>query len=201
MFARDCLQGAMGKDVLYDTMNREDLNWRKYHEQVARKTVQTFKRYGKRAYDVDDSVAQAAFWQKDAGAIEPFRSYFRAASDGTTSADSGPKLRGRLCAPLDSELFISQTKAIALYEPFADGRSIAAKRYKIAQQCTQPGMVKSMIRRALNAGLLADYLLADAWFGTKAMIRLTQDTALVPVLRMKKNTMKYRIRSLFVASQ
>jgi len=43
MFARECLQGAMGKDVLYDTMNREDLNWRKFHEQVAHKTVQTFK--------------------------------------------------------------------------------------------------------------------------------------------------------------
>ena len=32
MFACDSLQG-MGKDVLYDTLNREDLNWRKYHEQ------------------------------------------------------------------------------------------------------------------------------------------------------------------------
>ena len=26
MFALECLQGAIGKDVLYDTMNREDLN-------------------------------------------------------------------------------------------------------------------------------------------------------------------------------
>jgi hypothetical protein len=56
MFARDCLQGAIGKDVLYDTMNREDLNWRKYHEQVAYKTVQTFKASGEKAYTVDDSV-------------------------------------------------------------------------------------------------------------------------------------------------
>ena len=31
MFARECLQGGMGKDVLDDTMNREDLNWRKNH--------------------------------------------------------------------------------------------------------------------------------------------------------------------------
>src|SRR5512136_518181 len=56
MFARECLQGAMGKDVLYDTMNREDLNWRKFHEQVAHKTVQTLKTSGKKAYVVDDSV-------------------------------------------------------------------------------------------------------------------------------------------------
>jgi argininosuccinate lyase len=58
MFARECLQGAMGKDVLYDTMNREDLNWRKFHEQVAHKAVQTFKTSGKKAYAVDDTVAQ-----------------------------------------------------------------------------------------------------------------------------------------------
>ena len=40
---------------------------------------------------------------------------------------------------------------------------------------------------------MADYLVADAWFGTKGIIRLTQETALVPALRMKKNKMKYRI--------
>ena len=32
----------MGKDVFYDTMHREDLNWHKFQEQVAHKTVQTF---------------------------------------------------------------------------------------------------------------------------------------------------------------
>lgn len=95
--------------------------------------------------------------------------------------------------PLDSELFISQTKAIPLHEAFEDGRSRVAKRYRTAQQCTKPEMVNAMVKRALSAGMMADYLLADAWFGTKGMIRLTQETSLVPVLRMKKNKMKYRL--------
>ncbi len=98
--------------------------------------------------------------------------------------------------PLDSELFISQTKAIELHEPFEDGRSIAAKRYRTAQQCTKPEMVSGMVKRALTAGIMADYLLADAWFDTKGMVRLSQETALVPVLRMKKNNMKYRISEI-----
>ena len=34
--------------------------------------------------------------------------------------------------PLDSELFISQTKAIKLHEQFEDGRSITARRYRTA---------------------------------------------------------------------
>ena len=70
---------------------------------------------------------------------------------------------------------------------------MVAKRYRTAQQCTKPEMVSAMVKRALNAGIVADYLLADAWFGTKGMIRLTQETSLVPVLRMKKNKMKYRL--------
>ena len=50
-----------------------------------------------------------------------------------------------------------------------------------------------MIRRALRAGIDASYFLADAWFGSKAMIRLSQEAALVAILRMKKNKMKYRV--------
>jgi SRSO17 transposase len=190
MFARECLQGALGKDVLYDTMNREDLNWRKFHEQIAYKTVQTFKTSGKKAYVVDDSV-KPRFGKKMPGISSHFDH-----TSGRHLMGQQVLTLGLSCdegfVPLDSELFISQTKAIELHEPFADGRSIVAKRYRIAQQGTKPEMVSAMVKRALTAGIMADYLLADAWFGTKAMLRLTQETALVPVLRMKKNNMKYR---------
>jgi len=190
MFARECLQGAMGKDVLYETMNREDLNWRKFHEQVAHKTVQTVKASGKKAYVVDDSIKQR-FGKKMPGISSHFDH-----TSGRHMMGQQVLTLGLSCdegfVPLDSELFISQTKAIDLHEPFEDGRSIAAKRYRTAQQSTKPEMVSAMIKRALNAGIMADYLVADAWFGTKGMIRLTQETSLVPVLRMKKNNMKYR---------
>jgi hypothetical protein len=59
---------------------------------------------------------------------------------------------------------MSQTKAIALHDAFDDGRSISARRYRTAQQCTKPERVKSMVKRALNRGIVADYLLADAWW-------------------------------------
>lgn len=55
MFARERIQDAMGKDVLYDTMSREDLE---YHRRIACKTVRTRKASGKTAYVVDDSVLQ-----------------------------------------------------------------------------------------------------------------------------------------------
>ena len=191
MFARECLQGAMGKDVLYDTMNREDLNWRKLHEQVADKAILALKPSGKKAYIVDDTVAQR-FGKKMPGISSHFDH-----TSGRHMMGQQVLTLGLSCdeglVPLDSELFISQTKAIELHEPFDDGRSIAAKRYRTAQQATKPEMVNAMVKRALNAGIVADYLVADAWFGTKAMIRLTQETSLVPVLRMKKNNMKHRL--------
>jgi hypothetical protein len=47
-----------------------------------------------------------------------------------------------------------------LHDAFADGRSMVAKRYRTAQQCSKPEMVRSMVKRALNAGIMADYLVA-----------------------------------------
>ena len=58
MFTREGLQGSMSKDVLYDTMNREDLNWRKLHQQVAYKATSGFKAVGKKAFVLDDTVKQ-----------------------------------------------------------------------------------------------------------------------------------------------
>lgn len=68
-----------------------------------------------------------------------------------------------------------------------------AKRYRTAEQETKPNMVASMIKRALRAGIEGDYLLADAWFGSKAILRLCEETNLVAVLRMKKSKLKYRV--------
>lgn len=94
--------------------------------------------------------------------------------------------------PLDSELFTSVMKAQALHQPFWDGRSRVVNRYRVARDQTKPDMGKAMIRRALRDGIEAEYLLADAWFGAKPMLRTTENALLTAVLRMKKSTMKYR---------
>ncbi len=95
--------------------------------------------------------------------------------------------------PIDSELFISETHAQMLHQPFRDGRSVVATRYRVAQQQTKPEMAGEMIRRAQRAGIDAKYLLADAWFGTKAMIQMAEKQLLIAILRMKKSAMKYRL--------
>ena len=107
MFARESLQtfSCAEKDALYDAMNREDVNWRHLHEQVA-------------------------------------------------------------------------SKVQALHHSFRDGRSCVAKRYRVAHEQTKPQMAKAMVHRALSSGIEGDYLLADAWFGTKPMIRLADEACI-----------------------
>ena len=146
----------MGKDVLYDTMNREDLNWRKCHEQIAAKAVRGLKVSGKKAFVVDDTIGRR-FGKKMPG----ISSHFDHTSGRHVMGQQVVTL-GLSCeegfVPLDSELFISQSKAQGLHQPFRDGRSTVAKRYRVAQQQTKPEMVKAMVHRALRANIMADYL-------------------------------------------
>jgi hypothetical protein len=46
-------------------------------------------------------------------------------------------------------------------------------------------MAKSMMARAIRGGVKVDFLLADAWFGTKAMLRSTEELSLTAIVRMK----------------
>jgi len=95
--------------------------------------------------------------------------------------------------PVDNEIFISQQKEHALDYKVNDGRSIAAKRFGKSKQQTKPEMVCDMIARAIRGGINADYFLADAWFATKHILRMTITHSLVAIVRMKKNKMKYQL--------
>jgi len=48
----------------------------------------------------------------------------------------------------------------------------------------------------MRNGFEADYFLADAWFGNKTTIRLTEDCDMTALLRMKKDQTKYRFSTL-----
>jgi SRSO17 transposase len=194
LFARESLQtfSTAEKDALYGAMNREDWNWRQLHREVAQQAVRAWRDAAvPRALVLDDSI-KVRHGKKMPGVSSHFDHTSNRQVMGQQVLTLG------LCGaegflPLDSELFISATRAQDLHQPFQDGRSVVAKRYRVAQQQTKPQMAQAMIRRALRAGIAADYLLADAWFGTKPMIRIADEALLTPILRMKKNAMHYRL--------
>ena len=53
-------------------------------------------------------------------------------------------------------------------------------------------MAATMLKRATRCGIEADYVIADAWFGTKSMMRSALGLEMCAILRMKKSKMKYR---------
>lgn len=197
LFARQSLSTfcAGSKDVLFEALKREDWNWRALHQRIAIVAIHKIRGTDPSAAFVLDDTIKVRHGKKMPGVSSHF--------DHTTGRHvMGQQILtlGLSCAqgfiPVDSELFISAVKAQGLKAPFLDGRSVTAKRYSVAKDQTKPQMAKAMISRAQRLGIDARYLVADAWFGTKKMIAIAEDALLTPIVRMKKNTMKYRYRQI-----
>ena len=95
--------------------------------------------------------------------------------------------------PLDSQIYISEVKARKLLTAHKDNRSALGKRYGEATMLSKPQMAANMMKRATRCGIEADYVIADAWFGTKSMMRTALGLEMCAILRMKKSKMKYRV--------
>ena len=193
MFSRDALLSfsAAKKDALYDLLNREDLDWRKLQLLTAKKVLKTNSKNRLSAFVVDDSV-KTRLGKKMPGVSSHFDHLTARCVMGQQIVTLGVA-NDEQFVPVDNEIFISQSKEQALDYQFNDGRSIAAKRYQKSKQQTKPEMVCDMIARAIRGGINADYFLADAWFATKHILKMTIEHSLVAIVRMKKNKMKYRI--------
>ena len=193
MFSRDALLSfsSAKKDAIYDLLNREDLDWRKCQLQVAKKVIKVAGISELRAFVVDDTV-KTRRGKKMPGVSSHFDHLTSRCVMGQQVLTLG-LANDTQFVPLDNEIFISKTKVQPLSSEFKDGRSIVAKRYKQSLEQTKPEMVCNMIRRAIRAGIEADYFLADAWFATKPILKMTENEALTGIVRMKKNKMKYQV--------
>ena len=176
MFARESMITFCfgGKDILYGAMNREDWNWRGLNFHIGSKAArQMLKSKTPKAFVLDDTIKI-----RHGKTMPGVSSHF----DHTTGRHvMGQQVLtlGLSCVegfvPLDSELFISAAKAQSLPAPFIDGRSVVAKRYRIALNQTKPQMAKAMIARAQRGGINPEYVMTDSWFGTKPMLKMAED--------------------------
>lgn len=192
LFSRDSLQGFADarKDVIYDFLKREDANWRGFHLQVARKTYQDHKLNACRikAFVVDDSV-KIRTGKKMGGVSRHFDHLTGRSVKGQQVLTLGLATECTFL-PLDQDIYISNKQIQP--QAFEDNRSIAARRYKQAIELTKPELLALAVKRAIRHGFEADYFLADAWFGNKSTLRMTEENSMIAVLRMKKDKTKYR---------
>ena len=193
MFSRDALLSfsAAKKDALYDLLNREDLDWRKLQLLTAKKVLKANPKNQLSAFVIDDTV-KTRCGKRMPGVSSHFDHLTARCVMGQQIVTLGVA-NDEQFVPVDNEIFISEVKEQALDYRFNDGRSIAAKRYQKSKIQTKPEMVCDMIARAIRGGINADYFLADAWFATKHILRMTIEHSLVAIVRMKKNKMKYRL--------
>ena len=181
------------KDVMYDLLKREDVNWREFNHQVAKTIYRANQLHRSRikAFVLDDTI-KTRRGKKMEGVSCHFDHVTNRHVMGQQVLTLGLATEEAFL-PVDSQVYVSQTNAKPLNRPYKDGRSIAAKRYQEATEQGKPEMAAAMMKRAQRSGLNADYMLGDAWFGTKPVIRAALDLEVCPILRMKKNKMKYRV--------
>lgn len=194
MFSRKALDTFSNakKDVMYDLLKREDINWRAFNLRTAKEVYRENGLNGSRikTFVLDDSIKE-----RRGKKMEGVSSHFDHVTNRHVMGQQVLTLglaTEEAFLPMDSQVYVSQTKAQGLRRPFKDGRSVVAGRYQEATEQGKPEMAANMMKRALRMGVEADYLVADAWFGTKPMIRTALDLGICPILRMKKNKMKYR---------
>jgi len=180
------------KDVMYDLLKREEINWRALNSQTAKAVYQQNKLIGSRvkAFVLDDSI-KTRCGRKMEGVSSHFDHVTGRHIMGQQVLTLGLATEEAFL-PLDSQIYVSQVKARELIKPYKDGRSVVGKRYSEATTQSKPEMASNMMRRAIRGGIGADYVLADAWFGTKPMIRTALELEVCAILRMKKGKMKYR---------
>jgi hypothetical protein len=167
------------------------LDWRKLQRLTAKKVLKANSKNQLSAFVIDDTV-KIRSGKKMPGVSSHFDHLTARCVMGQQVVTLGVA-NDEQFVPVDNEIFISQSKEQALVSPFNDGRSIVAKRYQQSKQQTKPEMVCHMIARAIRGGINADYFLADAWFATKPILRMTVAHSLIAIVRMKKNQMKYRL--------
>lgn len=182
------------KDALYDTLKREDINWREFNLQTAKQVHDRhdLSKSRHRVFVLDDSIKR-----RRGKKMESVSSHFDHVSN--TSVMGQQVLTLGLATeesflPLDSQIFISEKRVQPLTKPYRDGRSVGAKRYREAVEQTKIEMAGGMLRRAVRAGVDGDYIVADAWFGNKEMMRIALSLEKTAILRMKKGKLKYRVK-------
>ncbi len=162
-----------GKDVLYDFMKREDINWRQVTLSTAKEIYfnENLSTQKGVAFVVDDTIKN-----RRGKKVEGVSSHF----DHTT----GRVIKGQQVLqlglawadgyiPVDNQIFIGNKNIQGLRRDFKDGRSTVAKDYDIALNKTKHEQLEYMLKRAIRKGIKAEYILADSWFGCKKKYKIS----------------------------
>lgn len=194
-FCAELAQIIHGKaSVLYDLLGREDINWRQLSSGLARRVYQQNELgpYEERAFVGDDSIISRR-GRKVEGASSHFDHTKGRTVQGHQLLQLG--LAGQKgMVPVESQLIMSDSNPVDKRDdkPFKDNRSAAARDMRRSWQQTKHEHFRAMLGRALDKGLRARYVLADAWFACKENISRGVELGLTVIFQMKRGNLIYR---------
>ena len=185
---------AFSKNTFYRFLNNPRINWLRFTTLLSRKVADTVEPLTDadrvNAFVVDDSLFERTSCKKTELGSRVFdhvsmkyRKGYRLMTLGWTD--------GNTFLPVNSSLLAS-SKASNLIGPAVnfDGRSLAAKRRKLAQMKGTDVMIE-LLKNAQSAGHHADYVLFDTWFSSPAQIIAVKNLGLDSIAMIKKSSRIY----------
>ena len=182
---------AFSKNTFYRFLNSPKTNWLRFTTLLSKKVAERVEPLtdGSRvnAFVVDDSLFERTSCKKtelgsrvfDHTSMKYCKGY-RLMTLGWTD--------GNTFLPINSSLLAS-TKERNLIGPVnrCDGRSLAAKRRKLAQMKGTDVMIE-LLKHAVSAGHHADYVLFDTWFSNPAQLCAVKKIGLDSIAMIKKSS-------------
>ena len=185
---------AFSKNTFYRFLNNPKINWLRFTTLLSRKVADTIEPLTNddrvNAFVVDDSLFERTSCKKTELGSRVFdhvsmkyRKGYRLMTLGWTD--------GNTFLPVNSSLLASSRES-NLIGPIGDydGRSLAAKRRKLAQMKGTDVMIE-LLKNAQSAGHHADYVLFDTWFSSPAQIIAVKDLGLDTIAMIKKSSRIY----------
>ncbi len=193
MFYEKCLRVFFkgGKDVLYETMRDEGINWRQISLSTAKEIYVQNNIAGEKetAFVVDDTIKERS-GKKVEGTSKHFEHSRGSYVIGHQIIELGLAFRNGFL-PLDRQIFIGDKKTHLLNNDFNDSRSSVAQDFKTAVEMDKNKMFRAMLERVIRKGFTAKYCLSDSWFCTKNNIKAIKENELTGILRTKRSKLNY----------
>lgn len=180
-----------GKDVIYDFLKRQDINWRGWRFHSAK---QFYKKH-----ELDKESIRAATFddtnkRRRGKKVSAVSSHYDNSLGRTITGQqvlemglSTPK--GYL--PLDSQIYVGKKKVQEGKHALKDKRSAVGKDYSVAKSENKNQMLRKMLKRAIRGALSFTHVIADSWFGNKKNIKTVVSLGLVGIFRMRRGNLQY----------
>ncbi len=180
-----------GKDVLYDFLKRQNINWRGYRFNTAKSFYNKHELANEaiRAATFDDTIKHRR-GKKVSAVSSHFDHTLGKHVLGQQVLEMGLSTT-KAYVPLDSQIYIGDKKVQQGKKDLKDYRSAVGKDYLVAKDMDKNQMLRSMLKRAMKAGIKFTHTIADSWFGNRDNIKAVVSLGLVGIFRMKRGNLQY----------